>query len=576
MLVAALVLISAGSVLAIAAVERKRRRNRRAVSRWAASSRVSAVLGELLDPTAAVESVAHFLVPEFADFCTLHLGNPQGVRRAAAAHADPSIERQIRTRFAESPFVADAPHGPVKVIRTGQTDIVADVTKEVRDTDVADAELLKLSGARSWITVPLNSRHEIVGALTLARRTAHAYDGDDVEWTQDLARRVGLALENMRLYGEARELFEQTVSANYVSTPDGRMLACNQMFAELLGFESVEQVLATPAEALYTDPADRRHFVDELIASKRIIGRETTFKRHRDGDPVHTVENATGTFNDRGELVKITGFIVDRSAQKQLEERLRQVQRLEAVGQLAGGIAHDFNNLLTVIIGCADLMRSAEPVAVVDGHDPLEELTNAAKRAATLTQQLLAFSRRQVLQPRLVDLNEALRALHTMLRRLVRDKTVIMLDLDPGIARVRVDPGQLDQVIVNLIVNAADAMPEGGTVVLSTSNAVLTDQDVTQHPYVTPGDYVRVSVRDSGIGMDEATLARAFEPFFTTKAIGKGTGLGLSTVYGIVKQSGGYVWMASTPGAGTTVSIFLPAVRETELAGAAATTTPAR
>ena len=274
--------------------------------------------------------------------------------------------------------------------------------------------------------------------------------------------------------------------------------------------------------------------------------------------------DVVGEFDDAGELVKTRGFLTDRTGQKDLEERLRQAQRLEAVGQLAGGIAHDFNNLLTVIIGCADLLKiendSVSPV--VDGHDSLDELMKAAKRAASLTQQLLAFSRRQLLQPRLLQLNDSLRAVHSMLRRVVPPRVVLVLDLDPRIERVQVDPGQLDQVIVNLVVNSVDAMPEAGTITVSTASVELTAIDVEQYAYVVPGRYVALTVRDTGTGMDEATCARVFEPFFTTKPVGKGTGLGLSTVYGIVKQSGGFVWITSKPGAGTTVKICLPAVVE--------------
>jgi two-component system, cell cycle sensor histidine kinase and response regulator CckA len=289
------------------------------------------------------------------------------------------------------------------------------------------------------------------------------------------------------------------------------------------------------------------------------VGFESTLRR-RDGRLVSASENAVGTFNERGELTKITGFLVDRSAERNLEEQLRQAQRLEAVGQLAGGIAHDFNNLLTVIIGCAELIRRDVPPPAGLEPDPLDELSKAARRAAMLTQQLLAFSRRQVLQPRELDVNEALRHVHSMLRRLIRDDIVLIVDLDARADRIRVDPGQLDQVVMNLVMNAGDAMPAGGTVTVTTTNVTLGEDDVAQHPYIRPGRYVSLSVADTGVGMDEATRARAFEPFFTTKPVGKGTGLGLSTVYGIVKQSGGYVWVTSDPGAGTTVQICLPAV----------------
>jgi signal transduction histidine kinase len=184
----------------------------------------------------------------------------------------------------------------------------------------------------------------------------------------------------------------------------------------------------------------------------------------------------------------------------------------------------------------------------------------AAKRAASLTQQLLAFGRRQVLQPQILDLNDALHHVHSMLRRLVRENIVIILNLDPGIDRVRVDPGQLDQVIVNLVMNSGDAMPKGGTITVSTSNQVLTGAHAKIYPYVRPGRFVALEVADTGTGMDAATVARAFEPFFTTKPLGKGTGLGLSTVYGIVKQSGGYVWVHSAPDRGTSVKVCLPIV----------------
>jgi signal transduction histidine kinase len=216
---------------------------------------------------------------------------------------------------------------------------------------------------------------------------------------------------------------------------------------------------------------------------------------------------------------------------------------------------------LTVIIGCVDLLKAERPhKPVTDDNDPLDELSKAAMRATALTQQLLAFSRRQLLQPRVLQLNDALRSVHSILRRLTPPRLVLMLDLDATIPPVRVDAGQLDQVMVNVVVNAVDAMPHSGTITVSTRRIELTERDVEQYPYVVPGQYVGLIVSDTGIGMDEATRARVFEPFFTTKPPGKGTGLGLSTVFGIVKQSGGYVWIASALGKGTTVTICLPAV----------------
>jgi two-component system, cell cycle sensor histidine kinase and response regulator CckA len=217
-----------------------------------------------------------------------------------------------------------------------------------------------------------------------------------------------------------------------------------------------------------------------------------------------------------------------------------------------------------VIIGCAEVMiASGDRPAAEDGHDPMEELLKAARSAAGLTKQLLAFSRRQVLQPRLVDVNDALRSVHAMLRRLVKENIVIVLNLDPRITAVRFDPGQLDQVIVNLVVNAADALPRGGTITLSTARTALGGDS---RPDTAPGDYVTLAVRDDGIGMDDETLSRAFEPFFTTKPLGKGTGLGLSTVYGIVKQSGAQVWIESRVGLGTSVTICFAAEQQPKAA----------
>jgi hypothetical protein len=543
----------AGAIVVIIVLLRARRRDRLTAARWAMISRVSAVLAEILHADTTLEDVARLLVPQFADWCTLHLVEDNGIRRAAVVHADKEIERRLRARFNELAFVVDAPLGPARVIRTGQPEVLDEASVE-SVAGQGDPALLTSAGFGSRISVPLRSRQQTVGALSLHRRAAHAYATSDIEWVQDLARRIALAIEAARLYADARRLFEQSASANWVATADGRTLACNEMFAQLLGFLSIDDVLAVPAAQLFVDPADYHRLLNDVGAHGHVADREAPFRRHRDGRIVHALITAAGEFDQSGQLRRMTGFIIDHSAQKNLEAQLRQAQRLEAVGQLAGGIAHDFNNLLTVIIGCADLMATAGDRPAIDegGHDPLEELTKAARVAAGLTKQLLAFSRRQVLQPRLVDLNDSLRSIHAMLRRLVKENVVIVLNLDPRISRVRVDPGQLDQVIINLVLNAADALPRGGTITLSAARTVVEDGG---RPGLDAGDYVTLVVRDNGLGMDEETLSRAFEPFFTTKPYGMGSGLGLATVYGIVRQSGAHVWIESEVGIGTTVTI---------------------
>ena len=246
-------------------------------------------------------------------------------------------------------------------------------------------------------------------------------------------------------------------------------------------------------------------------------------------------------------------------ALRRSEEQLRQSQKVEAIGRLAGGIAHDFNNLLTIINGYTELLLARLP-----GNDKMSrdvnEIRKAGQRAASLTRQLLAFSRKQILEPKVLDLNAIVVELEKMLRRLIGEDIRLTIAPAADLRRIKTDPGQIEQVIMNLVVNARDAMPQGGNLTLETSNVVLDQAYAARHVGVRPGAYVMLAVSDTGCGMDKEAMAHIFEPFFTTKAPGKGTGLGLSTVYGIIKQSGGNVWAYSEPGRGTTFKIYLPQV----------------
>jgi signal transduction histidine kinase/ActR/RegA family two-component response regulator len=255
-----------------------------------------------------------------------------------------------------------------------------------------------------------------------------------------------------------------------------------------------------------------------------------------------------------------TSLQTTQQEQKELEERLRQAHKMEAVGRLAGGVAHDFNNLLTIIRGNSDLLKDREGSDAL--HDKcVDQIQKAAGRAVAMTRQLLAFSRMQVLQPRVIDLNAVVSDLGKMLPRLIGENIEYTFDAGSNLAPVKADPGQIEQVILNLAANARDAMPRGGRLSVQTMNLSVNETEALKRPPLTPGQFVRLTVADNGSGMDEATRAHIFEPFFTTKEVGKGTGLGLATVYGIVKQSGGYIWVESAPGKGASFEIYLPQAR---------------
>jgi hypothetical protein len=345
------------------------------------------------------------------------------------------------------------------------------------------------------------------------------------------------------------------------TTLDGRIVQANPALVEMLGYSSEEEVLGLRMGTdVYRNPQDRQEATLWYRTQDSVQGIEVEWK-HKDGRPF-TIRCAAHVVKDEeGRVEFLEGFVEDISERRAMELQLRQRQKMEAVGRLAGGVAHDFNNLLGVISGYAELV-SGQADRGSELHNSIVQIRKAAERAAGLTRQLLAFSRQQVLETKVLNLNSIVEDMAKMLPRLLGEDIELQLSLDPEPGCVKADQGQVEQVIMNLAVNARDAMPGGGRLSIRTSRVRLESERGLKHPSMTPGDYALLTVSDTGMGMDKQTIAHIFEPFFTTKERGRGTGLGLAMVYGFVKQIGGYVWVESEPGAGATFEIYFPLVKE--------------
>ncbi len=386
-------------------------------------------------------------------------------------------------------------------------------------------------------------------------------DGGTVCSCRDLSQRQQAEKARAEAEAKYRTLVEQVNAITYIAEIgiNGQWHYVSPQIEAILGY--------TPDEWLAIS-----HRWGEMIHPDDLAAVEAAEKGSERGEPFQAEfrfkrkDGREVWLNDTGVVVPgsnshpvMEGIIVDITERKILETQLQQSRKMEAVGRLAGGIAHDFNNLLTIITGYTDLALS-RPSVPLDLRTDIERIENAAARAAALVRQLLAFSRKQVLQPKTLDLNAIVLNMDKLLRRLIDDHIEMITRVDDQLGKVKADPAQIEQVIMNLVVNARDAMPQGGRLVLETANVVLDSSYSADHTPSKPGHYVMLAVSDTGVGMDPSTVAHIFEPFYTTKESGRGTGLGLSTVYGIVKQSGGYTWVYSEPGKGSTFKVYLPQV----------------
>jgi two-component system, cell cycle sensor histidine kinase and response regulator CckA len=425
------------------------------------------------------------------------------------------------------------------------------------------------NGSRSldWMGVPLKVNNHTFGALVVQTYSKNIRYGErDKEILTFVARQLASAVEIKRneqalRRSEARyrSLVQSSVYGIYRSSLEGRFLDVNPALITMLGYASAEEVLTLdPERDVFAHSEEHTRLIEEFRRTGRLDGMEVKWKRN-DGKAI-TVRISGRAVSSADEPADVLEAIAeDVTERRVLEDQFRQAQKMEAVGRLAGGVAHDFNNLLMVISGYAEVMLTA-----FEADHPMREkalaIQQASDRATTLTRQLLAFSRRQLLELKVVDVNAIVADMERLLRPLIGEAVDFIASLTPEAAHTRADAGQLEQVLMNLVVNAKDAMPGGGTLTLQTEKIVVDETHRLGPTFIRPGQYVVLSVRDTGMGMDKETQSRIFEPFFTTKEKGKGTGLGLSTVYGIVKQTGGYVMVQSEPGRGSTFQIYLPRV----------------
>jgi two-component system cell cycle sensor histidine kinase/response regulator CckA len=365
-----------------------------------------------------------------------------------------------------------------------------------------------------------------------------------------------------------QQFYDEAPVGYHELDPKGRITRVNRKELQMLGY-SAGEMLGKPVWNFFEEGDTTRKVILAKLSGD--VSFHDTFERtyrRKDGSTLPVLVEDRVIRDSENQVIAIRSTVEDiterrrtEEALRKSEEQLRQWQRVEAIGRLAGGVAHDFNNLLMTIKGCSELLLGA-----FDRRDPrreeVEEILKAADRATALTRQLLAFGRRQVLQPQILDLNAVVMNMDKMLRRLIGEDIQLITSLEPEVWSVKVDPGMIEQVVMNLAVNSRDAMPSGGKLTIETSNVIHDEEYASHHVSVKPGYYVMLAISDTGCGMDKETQSHLFEPFFTTKDTGKGTGLGLSTVYGIIKQSGGNIWAYSEPGLGTTFKIYLPRVEK--------------
>ena len=473
--------------------------------------------------------------------------------------------------------------GTEEVMRTQTSLFIHEENREAIISRFPGLAPIFKAGLQSIMIVPLIVKNDVIGVMNIQMAKPNAYTEMDLRLAERVSSQVAGAIANTLLFVEHkrseealrvseeryRSILESIEDGYYEVDIAGNFTFFNDSMCQILGYSKEEMMGMNNRQ--YTDQKNAKKLYQ---AFNKVFRTEQSAKGYeweiikKDGTK-RDVDASVSLIKDiSGNRIGFRGIVRDITERKQaekemaaLQEQLRQSQKIEAIGQLAGGIAHDFNNAITLIKTCSQLalmdLKPGDPL-----RQTFEMIDKATQQSANLTRQLLAFSRRQIMEMKVLDLNSLLGDMDKMLHRVIGEDIELVSMLAGDLGRVKVDPGQMEQVVLNLVLNSRDAMPQGGKLTIETANVELNEKYVNNHVGVKPGSYVRVSVSDTGVGMTPEVRERVFEPFFTTKEKGKGTGLGLSTVYGIVKQSKGNIWVYSEPGKGTTFKVYLPQVEE--------------
>jgi PAS domain S-box-containing protein len=559
------------------------RKSEEEARRLAQENAVMAEIGKIISSTLDIEEVYERFAEEMRRLIPFDRLGVNVIDRKNYNFSIPYVLGPLVTSRRAGEVIPLAGTGTEEVMRTQTSLFIHEENREAIISRFPGLAPIFKAGLQSIMIVPLIVKNDVIGVMNIQMAKPNAYTEMDLRLAERISSQVAGAIANTLLFvehkrseealrvseGRYRDILESVEDGYYEVDIAGNFTFFNDSMCQILGYSKEEMMGMNNRQ--YTDQKNAKKLYQ---AFNKVFRTEQSAKGceweiiKKDGTK-RDVDASVSLIKDiSGNRIGFRGIVRDITERKQVEkemaalqEQLRQSQKIEAIGQLAGGIAHDFNNSLTLIKTCSQLalmdLKAGDPL-----RGTFEMIDKATQQSANLTRQLLAFSRRQIMEMKVIDLNNLLLEMDKMLHRIIGEDIELVSVLAEDLGRVQVDPGQVEQVIINLALNARDAMPRGGKLTIETAKVDLDEAYVNGHVGVKPGRYVRIAVSDTGVGMTTEVREKIFEPFFTTKEKGKGTGLGLSTVYGIVKQSGGNIWVYSEPGKGATFKVYLPQVEE--------------